>query len=85
MYTNLSDSGPNDSGFTCANLMNGFLSKLPTSILIFDSTKPTLQEREHWLCHNIYIYSHSGITSTVTCEIIYMQLFTLEVEGVSNT
>ena len=45
--TNLSVSGPNDSGLTCANLMNGFRSKLPTSILIFDSTNPTLQEVEH--------------------------------------
>ena len=35
--------GLKDLGFACASLMYAFLSRLPTKILILDSTKPTLK------------------------------------------
>ena len=44
-----SDVGPNDLGFTCALSKASFLSKLPMSVLILDSTKPCLERKIH--CH----------------------------------
>ena len=42
-----SDVGPNDLGFTCALSKASFLSKLPMSVLILDSTKPCLERKIH--------------------------------------
>ena len=42
-----SDVGPNDLGFTCALSKASFLSKLPMSVLILDSTRPCLERKIH--------------------------------------
>ena len=42
-----SDVGPNDLGFTCALSKASFLSKLPMSVLILDSTNPCLERKIH--------------------------------------
>lgn len=60
LYTHLSVNGPKDSGVTWANLMNGFLSKFPTSRRIFDSIYPCLEHE-------------NNCTKSITCFISDMQ------------
>jgi len=62
----LSVSTGNMVGLARANRICGIFSKFPTKILIFDSTRPTLQKYKFYILHS-KLYSPSASTRCTRC------------------